>query len=54
MERFVFFKLEFSHLMANKGYETYGKLQNLISLSVKICLLGKNTGVWGMDTTIVK
>ena len=41
---FLFFKLEFSNFVANRRYESYGKIQNFSSISLKLCLLGqKNT-----------
>ena len=52
---FYFFKLEFSNFVANWRYESYGKIQKISSISLKLCLLGqKNTGTWIGNTTIVK
>ena len=47
------FKLEFSNFVANWPYESYGKIQNFSSISLKLCLLGqKNTGTWGVNITL--
>ena len=52
--KFLFFKLEFSDFVANWRYESYGKMQNFSSISLKLCLLGqKNTGTWSVNITIV-
>ena len=51
-ENFIF-KLEFSNFMSNWLYESYRKIQNFSSISLKYCLLGqKNTGTWGVSITI--
>ena len=39
--KFLFFKLEFSNFMVNWRCESYGKIQNFSSISLKLCLLGK-------------
>ena len=41
--KFLFFKLEFSDFVANWRYESYGKIQNFSSISLKLCLLGQKT-----------
>ena len=51
--KFLFFKLEFSNFVANWRYESYGKIQNFSSISLKLCLLDqKNTGTQGVNITI--
>ena len=37
--KFLFFKLEFSNFMANWHYESYWKIQNFSSISLKLRLL---------------
>ena len=50
-----YFHLEFSNLVTNKQhiYGSYEKIQNLSSISLKLCMLcPKNTGIWGVKNTI--
>ena len=50
---FLPFNPEFSNFVANWQYESYEKIQNFSSISLKLCLLGqKNTGTWGVNNTI--
>ena len=47
IEKFYFI-LEFLNFLANWRYETYGKIQNFSSLSLKLCLLGQKTPGQGL------
>ena len=51
--KFLFFKLEFPNFVANWQCKSYEKIQNVSSISLKLCLLGqKSTGTWGVNITI--
>ena len=53
-ENFYFFKLEFSNFVAKEGHGSYETIQNFSSISLKLHLLcQKNTGTWGVNTTII-
>ena len=53
--KFLFFKLELSNSVINKDYESYDKIQNFSSVSLKLGLLGqKNTAAWAVNTTLAK
>ena len=51
--KFLFFKPEFSNVVANEQNGSYGKMQNFFLIYLKLCLLGQKTGTRVVNATVV-